>query len=175
MLTLGACILAYVFFASSIKVQSASDTTPPIVNIIAPANNSIVPRGTAINLVSTYTDESPIWIDTGSTRKNLRSMQFVKGMYGDAFAEETERDYIYDTVIRTSQDGAGIFDKNDSQRIEQLAYRRLFLWNSAKIELMRNYRRLRGRGEYQPDPNDKDAVKLREWRQEFIQRYSEEP
>lgn len=106
--------------------------------------------------------------------------EFKRLMYGDKFADERERDFVYDSIIRNSQDGGGIFDPNDAVRIERIAYGLEFLGTVAGIEAMRrltrNLNEMGGNNrEYQPDPNSPNAKRMQKWRQEFIEHYKEEP
>ncbi len=115
-------------------------------------------------------------VGTWKSERDEDHEEFIRLMWGDRVAEESERDFIYDSVIRTSQDGGGIFDPSDSMRIERIAYRLDFIGQLASNEAMaRLYRNFRRQGEYKLDPSSDRARRIQKWRQEFIERYHEEP
>ena len=104
----------------------------------------------------------------------------MRGLHGDKLADQMQKDFIYDTVIVNSMDGGGIFDPNDAMRIERIAYQREFLiqmsTNAAMTRLYRNLNLKGGNnGEYKLDPNSSRAKIIQKWRQEFIEKYNEEP
>lgn len=104
----------------------------------------------------------------------------MRSLRGDKLSDEMQKDFVYDTVIANSIDGGGLFDPSDAMRIERIAYRREFLilssTNEARARLHRYLNRDEGNnGEYVPDPNTPHAQRFQKWRQEFINRYHEEP
>lgn len=106
--------------------------------------------------------------------------RFQKALFGDKFDSMSYRDFVYDTIILNSMDGGGIFDSDDAERIERIAYQRDFVGSLATNELFqRFYRNLNAdggnNGEYKPNPESRRAKEIQRWRQEFIQRYQEEP
>ena len=120
-------LLAIFYISSTTKVQSEADTTPPTITITSPTDGGIVPRATVINLLATYSDESPMWLDTSSRKGDLKSMQFVVNgkivcrtashpdAYGGAYScnwkTPTKPNYTF-TLSAQAYDIAGNFGKS---------------------------------------------------------------
>lgn len=118
--------------------------------------------------------------DYGTWKEIEPDCNEMRGSLGDKLADQMQKDFVYDTVITNSIDGGGIFDPNDAVRIERIAYQREFLGrlstNEAMARLYRNLNRQGGNnGEYKPNPKNPRAQTLHRWRQEFIERYNDEP
>ncbi|HVZ67497.1 MAG TPA: hypothetical protein VG917_04480 [Patescibacteria group bacterium] len=107
---------------------------------------------------------------------NPRETRFLVG----PLADEMKKDFVYDIVVVNSQDGAGIFDPKDAKVIEKLAYSRKYRGSLQNIRVMerfiQNLNREGGNNkDYVPDPNSPSAARLQKWRQEFMEKYHEEP
>lgn len=101
---------------------------------------------------------------------------FQVALWGRRTNDTVHRGFLYEQIVQSSTATGGIFSADEAKEVERLAYQRTFQGRLAVNRLMQRWHSNMGyEGDYRPSPRDSGVVRLRNWRQQFIERYQDEP